>query len=131
GKIVCWNFGRSREGDTLVIAVEQDTLVSAVEEKTGLYRSVAYRQLISSILYCGSQESGVRDSSTSPSNGPVEEVRGRRGLRQTSWEAQLLVDHADPTDRTIFVVSLDKIIWWRRSTIQYLSPRVSCSHAHE
>ncbi|KAK0072380.1 hypothetical protein PV325_011440 [Microctonus aethiopoides] len=59
--------------------------------------------MISSILYCGSQESGVRDSSTSPSNGPVEEVRGRRGLQQTSWEAQLPVDHADPTDRTIFV----------------------------
>ncbi|KAK0169657.1 hypothetical protein PV328_011735, partial [Microctonus aethiopoides] len=38
-----------------------------------------------------------------PSNGPVEEVRGRRGLRQTSWEAQLPIDHADPTDRTIFV----------------------------
>ncbi|KAK0081074.1 hypothetical protein PV326_007860, partial [Microctonus aethiopoides] len=49
--------------------------------------------------------SGVRDSSTSPSNDPVEEVRGRRGLRQTSWEAQLVVDHADPTNRTIFVNS--------------------------
>ncbi|KAK0072921.1 hypothetical protein PV326_013991, partial [Microctonus aethiopoides] len=58
--------------------------------------------LILSILYCGSQESGVRDSSTSPSNGPVEEARERRGLRQTSWETQWPVDHADPTDRTIF-----------------------------
>ncbi|KAK0169372.1 hypothetical protein PV328_012134, partial [Microctonus aethiopoides] len=34
-------------------------------------------------------------------NGPVEEVRERRGLRQTSWEAQLPVDHADPTDRIV------------------------------
>ncbi|KAK0177166.1 hypothetical protein PV328_001245 [Microctonus aethiopoides] len=41
-----------------------------------------------------------------PSTGPVEEARGRRGLRQTSWEAQLPVDHADPTDRTIFVTFL-------------------------
>ncbi|KAK0075389.1 hypothetical protein PV326_011629 [Microctonus aethiopoides] len=45
----------------------------------------------------------MRDSSTPPSNGPVKEARGRRGLRQTSWEAQLPVDHADSTDRTIFV----------------------------
>ncbi|KAK0078330.1 hypothetical protein PV326_009444 [Microctonus aethiopoides] len=28
GKIVCWNFGRSREGDTLVFAVEQDSGLS-------------------------------------------------------------------------------------------------------
>ncbi|KAK0078458.1 hypothetical protein PV326_009336 [Microctonus aethiopoides] len=46
-------------------------------------------------------------------NGPVEEAQGRRGLRQTSWKAQLPVDHADPIDRRIFVASLDKIIWWR------------------
>ncbi|KAK0176959.1 hypothetical protein PV328_001057 [Microctonus aethiopoides] len=83
-----------------------------------LFRREHNASRFSSILYCGSQESGVRDSSTSPNNGPVEEVRGRRGLRQTSWEAQLPVDHADPTDRRIFVVSLDKIIWWRRSEIQ-------------
>ncbi|KAK0070793.1 hypothetical protein PV326_002079, partial [Microctonus aethiopoides] len=71
GQIVCWNFGRSREGDTLVIAVEQGTLWST------------------RFVY-------------TLSNGPVKEVRGRRRLRQTSWEAQLPVDHADPTDRTIF-----------------------------
>ncbi|KAK0076481.1 hypothetical protein PV325_005291 [Microctonus aethiopoides] len=107
------NIVRQRR-DNVATSMDNERRSGEAEKRN----ETTYRQLISSILYCGSQESGVRDSSTSPSNGLVEEVRGRRGLRQTSWEAQLPVDHADPTDRTIFVVSLDKIIWWRRRKIK-------------
>ncbi|KAK0077234.1 hypothetical protein PV326_010193, partial [Microctonus aethiopoides] len=96
------NIVRQRR-DNVATSMDNERRSGAAEKRN----ETTYRQLISSILYCGSQESGVRDSSTSPSNGLVEEVRGRRGLRQTSWEAQLPVDHADPTDRTIFVRSED------------------------
>ncbi|KAK0081007.1 hypothetical protein PV326_007899 [Microctonus aethiopoides] len=119
--MVCPNLRSSHEGDTLVFAVEQKTLWFQLPRRrqTDLYRSVdnAVRNTMDQhipSIQSRLRSSGVRDSSTCPSNGPVEQARGRRGLLQTSWEAQLPVDHADPTDRTIIVVSLDKIIWWRR-----------------
>ncbi|KAK0170542.1 hypothetical protein PV328_008380 [Microctonus aethiopoides] len=109
--MVCPNLRSSHEGDTLVFAVEQKTLWFQLPRRrqTDLYRSVDNAVRNTMDQHIPSIQSRLRSS-----NGPVEQARGRRGLLQTSWEAQLPVDHADPTDRTIIVVSLDKIIWWRR-----------------
>ncbi|KAK0076941.1 hypothetical protein PV325_004646 [Microctonus aethiopoides] len=104
--MVCPNLRSSHEGDTLVFAVEQKTLWFQLPRRrqTDLYRSVDNAVRNTMDQHIPSIQSRLRSS-----NGPVEQARGRRGLLQTSWEAQLPVDHADPTDRTIIVRKESKI----------------------